>query len=141
MRTARRQIIGRLRCDKGDILDIVAIYLLFSWPVFINLPTDCVQLIPYPPPSRRHDGRPPNSRYIYIWRSARTQGWFGGMLLVSEIAGMMMFPKSNIRTGDFEKEDIANFPPHLKRLLKIDTAMLIGSIVWFLAANTLLECR
>lgn len=83
----------------------------------------------------------PNSRYIYIWRGARTQGWFGGMLLVNKIAGMIVFPKSNIRTGDFDKDDIANFPPHLKRLLKIDTAMLIGSIAWFLVASTLLKFR
>jgi len=83
----------------------------------------------------------PNSRYIYIWRGARTQGWFGGMLLVSKIAGMIMFPKSNIRTGDFDKEDIANFPPHLKRLLKIDTAMLIVSIIWSIATSILLKYR
>ena len=78
----------------------------------------------------------PKSRYIYIWGTTlRKQGWFGGMLLINKIAGMIMFPKSYIRLGDFDRDDVSNFPPHLKRLLKIEITMLIVSAAWMLAIS------
>jgi hypothetical protein len=78
----------------------------------------------------------PNSRYIYIWgKTLRKQGWFGGMLLINKIAGMIMFPKSYIRLGDFDRDDVSNFPPHLKRLLKIEITMLMVSAAWMLAIS------
>lgn len=78
----------------------------------------------------------PNSRHIYIWgKTLRKQGWFGGMFLINKIAGMIMFPKSYIRLGDFDRDDVSNFPPHLKRLLKIEITMLMASAAWMLAIS------
>ncbi|PRA46508.1 hypothetical protein CQZ98_23630 [Pseudomonas sp. MYb115] len=78
----------------------------------------------------------PNSRYMYIWgKTLRKQGWFGGMLLINKIAGMIMFPTSYIRLGDFDRDDVSNFPPHLKRLLKIEITMLMVSAAWMLAIS------
>ena len=80
----------------------------------------------------------PNSRYIYIWgESLRKQGWYGGMILLTKIGGMVMWPKAYIKLGDLDSADIANFPPHLKRLLRIDGAILIGTAVWMLAGYAL----
>lgn len=52
-----------------------------------------------------------------------------------------MFPKSYIHLGHFDKDDVANFPPHLKRLLKIEITMLIGSLVWMFAGSILLKLK
>ncbi|WP_256832184.1 hypothetical protein [Pseudomonas sp. Pse1] len=104
-------------------------FILFSMKILFNL-----YLI------RRHldamMNALPNSRYIYIWgKTLRKQGWFGGMLLINKIAGMIMFPKSYIRLGDFDRDDVSNFPPHLKRLLKIEITMLMVSAAWMLAIS------
>lgn len=81
-----------------------------------------------------------NSRYIYIWGPGlRNQGWFGGFILISKIAGMMMWPRAYIRIGDVDPIDVANFPPHLKRLLQIDAVMLFGSAIWVLAGYVLMK--
>lgn len=79
-----------------------------------------------------------NSRYIYIWGpSLRNQGWFGCTLLVAKIAGMVMMPRASIRIGELDPVDIENFPPHLKRLLKIESVMLVGSAVWLVITYVL----
>jgi hypothetical protein len=83
-----------------------------------------------------------NSRYIYIWGpSLRNQGWFGCTLLVAKIAGMVTMPRASILLGELDPVDIKNFPPHLKRLLKIEAAMLAGSAVWILVLIVLLEFK
>lgn len=84
----------------------------------------------------------PNSRCIYITGDrSRQHGWFEGKILINKIAGMIMFPKSYIHLGHFDKDDVANFPPHLKRLLKIEITMLIGSLVWMFAGSILLKLK
>lgn len=84
----------------------------------------------------------PNSRCIYITGDrSRPHGWFEGRILITKIAGMIMFPKSYIHLGDFDKDDVANFPPHLKRLMKIEITMLIGSFVWMFAGSILLKFK
>lgn len=84
----------------------------------------------------------PNSRCIYITGDrSRQHGWFEDKILINKIAGMIMFPKSYIQLGDFDKDDVANFPPHLKRLLKIEITMLIGSLVWMFAGSILLKFK
>ncbi|CAI8698778.1 Cell wall polymerase [Pseudomonas sp. IT-196MI5] len=83
-----------------------------------------------------------NSRYIYIWGPGlQKQGWFGCLMLVAKISGMVMMPKASIRIGELDPVDFKNFPPHLKRLLKIKAVMLVGSGVWLLIASLLLEFR
>ena len=81
-----------------------------------------------------------NSRYIYIWGpSLGKRGWIWSILDIAKIAGMIMMPKASIRLGELDPGDLENFPPHLKRLLKIKSVMLIGSAVWMLAVAVLLE--
>ncbi|MNY27500.1 hypothetical protein D3C86_1614110 [compost metagenome] len=80
-----------------------------------------------------------NSRYIYIWGAGlRKQGWFGRLLLIAKIAGMVTMPRASIRIGELDPEDIKNFPPHLKRLLKIKAVMLVGIAFWGLIAYGLM---
>lgn len=38
-----------------------------------------------------------------------------------------MMPRIHIRLGDLNPVDLENFPPYLKRLLKLDFAMMIGT--------------
>jgi hypothetical protein len=62
-------------------------------------------------------------------------------MLVAKIAGMVMMPKVSIRSGELDPEDIQNFPPHLKRLLKIKAVMLVVSGVWLLIGSLLVKFR
>jgi len=72
-----------------------------------------------------------NSRYVQPGgQVCGSQGWFGGLLLIAKIAGMVTMPRVSIRIGELDPEDNKNFPPHLKRLLKIKAVMLVGIAVW-----------
>lgn len=75
-----------------------------------------------------------NSRYIYIWGPGlRNQGWFGCLMLVAKVASMVMMPLTSIRMGDLDSQDEKNFPPHLRRLLKVKAVILLISGVWLFA--------
>ncbi|MCY1311187.1 hypothetical protein D3C84_691250 [compost metagenome] len=79
-----------------------------------------------------------NSRYIYIWAPGlRNRGWFGCLLLVAKITGMVMMPKTSIRIGDLDPNDFANFPLHLKRLLQLDAVMMASAAVWLIISYVL----
>lgn len=81
-----------------------------------------------------------NSHYIHLWGpSLRNQGWIGSGLLIAKITGMVMMPRTHIRIGELNPTDFENFPTHLKRLLKIDFAILIAAAVWMLIVSVLLE--
>ncbi len=41
-----------------------------------------------------------------------------------------MMPRAYIQLGDLDSDDIKNFPPYLKFLLKIDFLMLVSGVVW-----------
>jgi hypothetical protein len=83
-----------------------------------------------------------NSRYIYLWGPAwRGRGWIGGCVLVTSIAGMVVWPKASILFGDVDPVDIENFPPHLRRLLIIKTRIMIAAVVWMIVAAVLIKLR
>ena len=83
-----------------------------------------------------------NSRYIFIWAPGwRGQGWFGGFVLITKIAGMVVRPRAYIRLGDVDPGDIENFPPRLKRLLMINVVMTIATLIWMAITYVLLELR
>ncbi|MBT2342048.1 MULTISPECIES: hypothetical protein [Pseudomonas] len=83
-----------------------------------------------------------NSRYIYIWGPAwRKRGWFGALSLTSKIAGMVLWPKASIHIGEADADDIANFPPYLKRLLVIDMTVMIIALTWMIIAVVLIKSR
>jgi hypothetical protein len=68
-------------------------------------------------------------------------GVFGKTCLVHQIGGMIIWPKLAIRGGFLDAKDVANFPPHLLRLLKINMALLVFSIVWFIVGYIILKLR
>jgi hypothetical protein len=83
-----------------------------------------------------------NSRFIYSWGPGwRSQGWLGGFVLVSTIAGMVVWPKDYIRYGKVAFEDIENFPPGLKRLLVIYVTGVIVSLTGMAIAYLLVTFR
>ncbi|MFJ7316684.1 hypothetical protein ACIQVE_28920 [Pseudomonas sp. NPDC098747] len=83
-----------------------------------------------------------SSRFIYIWGpSLRKQGWFGCYALITRIAGLMIFSRVYIRAGEVDPVDIENFPPHLKRMLIVNTAMLVLGFIGIVIVGVLLEFR
>lgn len=83
-----------------------------------------------------------NSRYIYL-RGAelRNKGPIGSMLVIAKIAGMILLPKASLRIGELDPSDLDNFPPYLKRMLKIDATMIFSSVVWAGIAYALVKYR
>ncbi|PTU02710.1 hypothetical protein DBR45_10870 [Pseudomonas sp. HMWF031] len=57
------------------------------------------------------------------------------------IAGIVVWPKADIRYGRLDSTDIENFPPRLKRLLVIYVSMMIITVVWMGVAYLLLKLR
>lgn len=51
-------------------------------------------------------------------------------MLVAKIASMVMMPRTSIRMGDLDPQDEKNFPPHLRRLLKVKAVILLISGIW-----------
>lgn len=83
-----------------------------------------------------------NSRFIYLWGpSWRSRGGLWTMMLVSKIAGMVIFPKAYIRIGDADSVDIKYFPPYLKRLLIIDTTLMTITLAWVGVVAVLVKSR
>jgi hypothetical protein len=52
-----------------------------------------------------------------------------------------MMPRASIRIGELDPVDIESFPPHLRRLLKIETVMLVGCAVWMVIVFVLLKFK
>jgi hypothetical protein len=83
-----------------------------------------------------------NSRHIVVWGAGlRHQGWFGRLMLVAKITGMVMWPGPGIRNGEMDSVDIKNFPPHLKRLLKIKILISGVIVLWGALAVALVKFR
>lgn len=83
-----------------------------------------------------------NSRYIYILESSlRNQSWYGDVMMIAKIAGMVIWSKAYIRIGDVSPVDIENFPAHLKRLLLINLVMVFGALTWMVVVALLLKFR
>ena len=83
-----------------------------------------------------------NSRYIYLWGdSLGKRGLIWSLLEMSQIAGMILMPKLHIRHGKLDPVDYENFPPYLKRLLKIVTTMISTALIWMAVVAIALEFR
>ncbi|WP_246237966.1 hypothetical protein [Pseudomonas akapageensis] len=81
-----------------------------------------------------------NSRQIVFWGVIlRHQSWVGRSLLLSMIAGWVVWPGLGIRKGEIDPVDIDNFPPHLKRLLMIYLVMTLGAGLWLVIVYVLME--
>lgn len=81
------------------------------------------------------------SRHIVVWRGLRNQGWFGRLMLVTKITGMVVWPGPGIRAGEMDPADIANFPPHLKRLLKTKIVISAVIVIWGALAYVMVKFR
>ncbi len=83
-----------------------------------------------------------NSRYIYIWGTCLgKRGLIWSLLEMAKITQMIMMPKSSLRIGELDPGDLENFPPHLKRLLKIKLVLLVGIGVWLAIVVVLLKLK
>lgn len=65
----------------------------------------------------------------------------GRVFLVSQIAGMVIWPRHGIRAGLMSAEDIKNFPPRLLYSLKVNTAILGIVFVWGVVAYAAVQLR
>ena len=83
-----------------------------------------------------------NSRHIVVSGAGlQQQGWFGRLMLVAKITGMVMWPGPGIRTGEMDPDDVKNFPPHLKQLLKIKILISGIIVIWGAIAFALVKFR
>lgn len=83
-----------------------------------------------------------NSRHIVVWGAGlRQQGWIGRLMLVAKITGMVMWPGPGIRTGEMDPDDVKNFPPHLKQLLKIKILISGIIVIWGAIAFALVKFK
>ncbi|WP_339528197.1 hypothetical protein [Pseudomonas mucidolens] len=83
-----------------------------------------------------------NSRYIYIWGSSLgKRGLIWSLLEIAKITQMILMPRSSLIIGELDPDDLENFPPYLKRLLKIDFAILIVGCVWVVIVFVLVKFR
>jgi hypothetical protein len=78
-----------------------------------------------------------NSRYIASRAGLIQGGWFGRLLLVAKICGVLIWSKSMIRAGELDSFDIQNFPCHLKRWINAKI-LLTAVIICWLALSALL---
>lgn len=77
-----------------------------------------------------------NSRYVYIWGSSlHNRGWMGSILVIAKITGMIMMPKASLQLGELDAEDLRSFPPHLRRLLRINAVMICIGCVWLVVVG------
>ncbi|QOQ76316.1 hypothetical protein IMF22_04360 [Pseudomonas poae] len=58
-----------------------------------------------------------NSPAITAWAPMRQGGPWGKLLLIGGISGLVTFPGPQLKTGQLNAEDLANFPVDLKRKL------------------------
>lgn len=83
-----------------------------------------------------------NSRQVSLYLELfKSLGVVGKTILIHQIGGMLIWPKLEIRRGFLDANDAANFPPHLLRLLKINMAILVVSIVWLIVVCILLKSK
>ena len=83
-----------------------------------------------------------NSRHIVLYGTAlRDLGWFGRLLLVGKIAGVMCWSTNLVRAGEVNADDIRDFPPHLRRLMRLHLGMLIFSFIWMALVSLALKLR
>ncbi|NBA97151.1 hypothetical protein [Pseudomonas sp. R5(2019)] len=81
-----------------------------------------------------------NSRHIILWGSIlQCQGLKGRLMLLAKISGVVMWPGMFIRAGEIDSDDIKNFPPHFKRLLKIKLVILTTAMAWLILIYILLK--
>lgn len=83
-----------------------------------------------------------NSRQVALYSEMfQCLGLSGRTLLLHLVSSMLIWPKLEIRGGFLDPHDVANFPRHILRLLKINTTLLVVSVVWLIVVGVILELR
>ncbi|AIG05219.1 Uncharacterised protein [Pseudomonas fluorescens] len=83
-----------------------------------------------------------NSRYIYLWGPRLgKRGLIWSIFEIVKITQMILLPKASLIIGELDPIDLENFPPHLKRLLKIKLVMLLGCVAWLVVASAFLGLK
>lgn len=83
-----------------------------------------------------------NSRYIYIWGSSLgKRGLIWSLLEMAKIAGMVVWPKASILSGELDLMDLQHFPLYLKRHLITLTTMAFTALIWGIVAALLVKYR
>ncbi|MGN7443138.1 hypothetical protein [Pseudomonas lactis] len=83
-----------------------------------------------------------NSRYIYLWGdSLGKRGLIWSLLEISKIAGMVVWPRAYVLTGDVNPADIETFPARLKRRLIVNMTLMFTSFTWGVVAAMLVKFR
>ncbi len=83
-----------------------------------------------------------NSRFIYLWGPfLGKRGLIWSLLEMSKIAGMVVWPRSSLISGQLDPTDLENFPPHLKRHFKAIITMAFTALAWGVVAAILVEYR
>ncbi|GAA0413084.1 MULTISPECIES: hypothetical protein [Pseudomonas] len=83
-----------------------------------------------------------NSRYIYIWGSSLGErGLIWSLLEMAKIAGMVVWPKASILSGELDPMDLQHFPLYLKRHLITLTTMAFIALIWGIVAALLVKYR
>jgi len=83
-----------------------------------------------------------NSRYIYLWgTSLGKRGFIWSLYEISKIAGMVLWSRAYIQTGDVNPIDLEHFPPRLRRHLIVNTTLMLASLAWMIVIAILLEFR
>lgn len=70
-----------------------------------------------------------NSPAISVWAPMRDGGPWGKLLLVGGISGLVTFPNFQLKRGQLNPEDLASFPPGLKRKLIFLQWSMIGLLL------------
>ena len=83
-----------------------------------------------------------NSHYIYIWGSSLgKRGLIWSLLEMAKIAGMVVWPKASILSGELDPMDLQHFPLYLKRHLITLTTMAFTALIWGIVAALLVKYR
>jgi hypothetical protein len=82
----------------------------------------------------------PNSRgvqnFTRMWAGF---GFSSRFLQVSSTAGFVLWPKTHIRRGDLDPNEVHNFPAEIKKLMVIATILMATGGVWLFLSVALLK--
>lgn len=83
-----------------------------------------------------------NSPHIVVHGAAlRNLGWFGRLLLVNRIAGVMSWSKNMVKAGEVSADDLRNFPAHLRLLIQVHVGLLTFAMIWLAVVYVALKLR
>lgn len=84
----------------------------------------------------------PNSPYAQsLSRNISQKSLTSRALTFSLIAGLTLFKKSFVRTGDLCQSDIENFPRKLERIIKIEFSLAITALTWMILIGLLFKIQ